>query len=79
MAATTTIKVTPHARDRINERARSQGVTPSRFIESLVDEYDRAQRFAAVRAGYEALAADDDYRQETAGWDATLADGLDDA
>lgn len=79
MAATTTIKVTPRARDRINERARAQGVTPSVFVEKLVDEYDRAQRFSAMRAAYAALPPDDDYYTETAEWDAVSADGLDGA
>ncbi len=77
MAATTTIKVTVHARDRINERARAQGVTPAVLLEQLLDEHDRVQRFAAVRAGYAALTADDDYDTESAEWDATSADGLD--
>lgn len=74
--ATTTIKVTPHARDRINARARAAGVTPAVLLERLLDADDRAQRFAAVRAGYKALPADDDYHAETSGWDATDADGL---
>lgn len=76
-AATTTIKVTPHARDRINERARARGITPAALLEALLDADDRAQRFAAVRAGYATLAADDDYQDEVAEWDATSADGLD--
>lgn len=76
-AASTTIKVTPQARDRINERARARGMTPAALLEALLDADDRAQRFAAVRAGYEALAAHDDYQAEVAEWDATSADGLD--
>lgn len=76
-AATTTIKVTPHARDRINERARARGMTPAALLEELLDADDRAQRFASVRAGYAALATGDDYQAETAEWAATSADGLD--
>lgn len=79
MAATTTIKVTPHARDRINARARAAGVTPAVFLERLLDADDRAQRFAAIRAGYKALPAGDDYDDETSAWDTTGADGLDGA
>lgn len=78
-AATTTIKVTRAARDRINARARAEGVTPAVLLNRLLDEHDRATRFAAVRAGYAALAVDDDYADETAAWDAVNADGLDDA
>lgn len=50
MAASTTIKVTPQARDRINESARAQGVTPAVLLEQLLDENDRARRFAAESA-----------------------------
>lgn len=78
-AATTTIKVTPAARDRINARAKARGVTPAVLLDALLDADDRAQRFAAVRAGYAALPPDDDYYDETAEWDATNADGLDGA
>lgn len=74
-AATTTIKVTPAARDRINERARARGMTPAALLEALLDADDRAQRFAAVRAGYAALPADDDYETESAAWDVTNDDG----
>lgn len=79
MAATTTIKVTPATRDRVNDRARADGVTPAVLLEQLLDEHDRAQRFAAVRAAYAALPADDDYEAETARWDVVNSDGLDDA
>lgn len=78
-AATTTIKVTPHARDRINARARAAGVTPAVFLERLLDADDRAERFAAVRAAYNALPVDDGYHDETTAWDATATDGLDGA
>ncbi|WP_460835301.1 hypothetical protein [Nocardioides hungaricus] len=78
-AATTTIKVTPHARDRINERARARGLTPAALLEALLDADDRAQRFAAVRVGYAALPVDDDYYSEAAEWDAANTDGLEGA
>jgi hypothetical protein len=79
MAATTTIKVTPHTRDRINDRARAQGVTPATLVERLLDQDDRARRFDAVRAGYAALPADDDYYAETGEWEAVGTDGLEGA
>lgn len=79
MAATTTIKVTPQARDRINNRARAQGVTPAVILERLLDQDDRARRFDAVRAGYAALPAGDDYDAETGEWDAVDGDGLEGA
>jgi hypothetical protein len=75
-AATTTIKVTPRARDRINERARTRGITPAALLEELLDADDRARRFAGVRAGYAALVAEDDYLDEASEWDPTITDGL---
>lgn len=78
-AATTTIKVTPHTRERINQRARVEGITPAVLLERLLDADDRAQRFAAVRAGYAALLAGEEYEAETAEWDLTSDDGLDGA
>lgn len=51
-------------------------MTPAALLEALLDTDDRVQRFAAVRAGYAALAADDEYQDEVAEWDATNADGL---
>lgn len=51
-------------------------MTPAALLEALLDADDRAQRFAAVRAGYAALAADDDYRDEVAEWDAASVDGI---
>lgn len=79
MAATTTIKVTPQARDRINDRARAQGVTPAVILERLLDQDDRARRFDAVRAGYAALPTGDDYYAETDEWNAVDGDGLGEA
>lgn len=79
MAASTTIKVTPHARDRINNAARELRVTPAVLLEHMLDEHDRRQRFAAMGAAYAALGADDDYRAESAAWDVTSQDGLEGA
>lgn len=79
MVASTTIKVTPAARDRINAHARAAGVTPAVLLNRLLDQHDRALRFAAVRAGYAALPVEDDYAAESDMWDAVNEDGLDDA
>ncbi|MBC9957319.1 toxin-antitoxin system protein [Yimella sp. cx-51] len=77
MAATTTIKVTTHARDRINAEARALGVTPAVLLERLLDDYQRSQRFDAIRARYAELSNDRDYEAETTEWAVTDADGLD--
>lgn len=78
MAATTTIKLTPSTRDRINARARERGMTPGALVEALLDADDRARRFETVRMAYSQLAADDD-GSETTAWDTANFDGLDDA
>lgn len=75
----TTIKVPRTLRDRINHDAAGRGVPAATFIAALLDEYERAQRFAAVRKAYADQDADDDYAAEVVAWDATAADGLADA
>lgn len=67
MAATTTIKVPPGLRDRVNRDARARGLTAAQLLTELVDSYERKQRMddfgrAFAAAGYE-------YRDETAAWD----------
>lgn len=78
MAATTTIKLSPSTRDRINARARERGMTPGALVEALLDADDRERRFETVRLAYSQLAADD-HASEAAEWDATNLDGLDNA
>ena len=77
MAATTTIKVSPDVRDRLNRAAASRGVTPGALVEQLVADYERDRWFELIRSRYDALPADDDYATETREWeDATIGDGL---
>ncbi|WP_415855103.1 hypothetical protein [Sinomonas sp. G460-2] len=75
----TTIKVSRELRDRINHDAEDRGLTAAALLAELVDEYERAQRFAAVRRAYSSLSVDGDEATESALWEATLADGLADA
>lgn len=74
-AELTTIKVPRQLRERIAARARAQHATAADVLTRLLDDADRAARFAAVRAAY--AGVDDDYVVETVEWDATSADGLD--
>lgn len=79
MAATTTIKVSPEVRDRVNEVAASRGVTPGALVDELITNYERSAWFERIRSRYNELPADDDYFTETTEWeDATVADGLTD-
>ena len=76
---TTTIKLAPELRDRLNAEARRQSTTVAQVIEGLLDDRARARRFAdldrAIRATPAALT--DSWDDETAAWDATSGDGLD--
>ncbi|MCL2780143.1 MAG: toxin-antitoxin system protein [Actinomycetia bacterium] len=67
MAATTTIKVTPALRERINRHAAERGLTACGFMEQLVGDLEREQMLAAF--GHAFAAAGTDYRDETADWD----------
>jgi hypothetical protein len=68
--ATTTIKVPTELRDRISASARSRATTAAGLLTGLLDEHERAERFAAVKAVYARLSPDDDYWAETPAWEA---------
>jgi len=76
MAATTTVKVTPSLRDRINGHAKTEHVTPASFLERLVEEYEKREWFASIKAAYEEEPITAEDQAETGLWDVTLADGL---
>ena len=53
-------------------------MTPGAIVEALLDAADRERRFETLRLACSQLAADD-HASETAEWDATNLDGLDNA
>jgi predicted transcriptional regulator len=72
----TTMKVSKALRERISSAAASQGQTAQQFLEQVLNERDRRNRFAAVA---EAMAeADpgvvDGWRAETELWESAEAD-----
>lgn len=71
--ATTTIKVPTELRDRISASARSRGTSAAGLLAELLDEHERTERFAAVKAAYARLSLDDDYWAETRAWEAREA------
>ena len=73
LVTATTIKVPSELRDRISASARSRGTTAAGLLAELLDEHERAERFAAVKAAYARLAPDDDYWAETRTWEALQA------
>lgn len=80
--ATTTIRVSVAARDRLQEMARDQDRTVSQVLERLI-EMERRERFwQEMEVAVERLRADPeawaDYHAEAAVWEnGTIGDGLD--
>ena len=75
-AEITTIKVTKALRNRITAAAAEQHLTVQKFMEDVVETYERRRRLAAVAA---AMAAADEHtlqqwRDETASWAAVDVD-----
>lgn len=67
MAATTTIKVPPALRDRVNREASTRGLTAAEWLTELVDDYERRKRLDAFGRAF--AGADEQYRAESAAWD----------
>lgn len=67
----TTIRVSKELRDRLQERARSEGVTLAGAIERALDASDERHFWDAVRREHEALSAKDrrDYLRSAGGDD----------
>lgn len=76
----TTIKVSTELRDRINAVAAGQGLTAGSMVEKLLEDWLwRQQVELAKRQMREApTPVWDDYLAESAEWDVTLRDGLED-
>lgn len=72
MAATTTIKVPPTLRDRVNRDASARGLTAAELLAELVDDYERRERLDAFGRAF--AAADEQYRTETEAWNAAEVD-----
>ena len=74
----TTIKVSTDVRDQLNELARRSGGTVNSVVEDLLRRWLREQRMQSVREAM-ARTSDEDwtsYWEETAAWDVTAGDGL---
>ena len=76
--ATTTVKVTPEVRDRLNAVAAAEGRTAGSMIEKLLEEH--LWRAKVELAGRQMRAASPEvwaeYMAEVATMDASLSDGL---
>ena len=80
---TTTIRVSRKTRDMLHDLARDAGVPMQEVVEQALELYRRQRLLATANDAYAALRSDaqarQDWRAEQAIWDATLADGLEDA
>jgi hypothetical protein len=78
--ATTTIRVSLHARDLLLELAHTSGSSMQAVLEQALEQYRRQQLLEATNAAYAALRtaleARANLEQERLAWEQTLADGL---
>lgn len=83
MTATTTLRVRPHTRDRLNRLAREDRVSAPDLLDRLVEQEEQGRLLKAMNDDFERLRGDQDawaqYKAETAVWDATSADAGADA
>jgi hypothetical protein len=80
MPATSTIRVTPETRDRLNRISAVRGISAGELVDELVRQAEDQTLLEAAAAHYAELRTDSDawesYRVEIAAWDATAGDGL---
>ena len=80
---TTTIRVSTHTRDLLQQLAQRSGVSMQSVLERALEQYRRQQLLEAANAAYAALRTDAeawaDLERERGDWDQTLADGLEEA
>ncbi|MDX6649358.1 MAG: hypothetical protein QOI91_1777 [Solirubrobacteraceae bacterium] len=78
MAATTTLRVRPETRDRINRLAQQDRVAAPELIDRLVEKEEQARLLLAMNQDFERLRDDDAgwaaFKAETAAWDTTSVD-----
>lgn len=82
MTTATTIRVSTATRERLQRLASEQSRPIGRFIDALLDDYEKRAFFAGLGEDFARLYADHEalksYEEEVAAWDVTLKDGLDD-
>lgn len=78
MAATTTLRVRPDTRDRLNRLAREHQLSAPELIERLVEREEEHRQLSAMNADFEQLRGDErawaQFKVETAEWDTTSSD-----
>lgn len=78
MAATTTLRVRPDTRDRLNRLAKDIEVSAPELLDRLVEREEQERCLLAMNADFVRLREDPgawaDFKRETAEWDTTSAD-----
>lgn len=78
MAATTTLRVKPGTRDRINRLAEEDHLPAGDFVDLLVEKEEQERLLRAMNEDFSELRQDPDawaaFQAETAAWDTTSAD-----
>jgi predicted transcriptional regulator len=76
----TTIKVSTQTRDRINELAAQQGITAGSLVEKVLQDYLWRQQVETAKQQMRSASREvrDEYLAESASWDVTSGDGLED-
>ena len=76
--ATTTLRVRPDTRDRINRLAKEDSVTAPDVIDRLVDKEEQDRLLAAMNSDFDRIRGNEvawaDFKAETAEWDSTSGD-----
>jgi predicted transcriptional regulator len=67
-AASTSIRVDAHVRDRLSELARADGLSLNAYLGALADKQWRSHVFAEFRAAEALAQADPAYRAELESW-----------
>ena len=78
--ATTTIRVSTETRNTLRELAKKIGLPMQEVVEQAIDHYRRQHLLNTANAAYAKLRADEEawqaYTDESAEWESTLNDGL---
>jgi len=78
MAATTTLRVRPATRDRLNRLAKAAGVSAPDFLDRLVQREEEDRMLREMNEDFERLRQDkaawEEFQRETALWDTTSGD-----
>jgi hypothetical protein len=78
MAATTTLRVRPHTRDRLNQLAQEDHLSAADMLDRLVEQEEQERLLKAMNDDFQRLrgneSAWEEFKAETAAWDATSAE-----